>query len=148
MRRLWTDIKNGKMFLAAFVLYDVAVQLLFHAFCPMVIVTGLPCPGCGMTRAVFYFATGQFEKGWEMNPLGIFWLGLAAYFVIMRYGFGKTAKGVLQVGGVLAACMLVFYGYRMYRYFPGEAPVCYTPGSLLERLVPGYREFVLHFWGR
>lgn len=141
--RLWDDIKACKIFILAFVIYDMLVQLVFHAFCPMVIVTGLPCPGCGMTRAVFCFATGQFDKGWELNPLGILWLALAVYFVLMRYWLLKEAKGVLQAGGVLAAGMLVYYVYRMYMYFPGKAPICYTSGNLLERLIPGYRGLVL-----
>lgn len=141
--RLRNDIKAYRIFILAFLLYDMLAQLLFHAFCPMVIVTGLPCPGCGMTRAVFYFAAGQLEKGWRMNPLGILWLALAVYFVLMRYWLQREAKGVLQIGGVLAACMLVYYGYRMYRYFPGEVPIAYTQGNLMESLLPGYRETVL-----
>lgn len=140
------DIKEYRLFILAFVIYDAAVQVLFGAFCPMVIVAGLPCPGCGMTRAVFYFATGQFEKGWQMNPLGILWFALAVYFAVMRYWFGKEAKGELQIGGGLAACMLALYLYRMYRFFPGELPVCYMEGNLLERIWAGYRDFVFRFW--
>lgn len=145
--RLWKDIKDYRWFIMGLLAYDLLVQLVFHEFCPMVIVTGLPCPGCGMTRAVFYFATGQFARGWEMNPLGILWLALILYFIVMRYFLGKKPKGVLQIGGVLAACMLLYYGYRMYRYFPGDAPICYTEGNLLERIFSEYQDFILILGG-
>lgn len=143
--RLRKDIKKYRMVIVAFVLYDALVQLRFHAFCPLVIFTGLPCPGCGMTRSVLYFAAGRLEEAWAMNPLGILWLAFAVYFVVMRYLLGKPAKGALQLGGVLAGGTLIFYLYRMYRYFPGEAPIGYTGGNLLERAFPGYREFMLTF---
>lgn len=144
--RIWKDIREYRMFILAFAAYDALVQLLFRAFCPMVIVTGFPCPGCGMTRAVFYFATGQFEKGWRMNPLGILWLVLALYFAVMRYWFSRPAKGVLQIGGILAGCMLALYLYRMYRFFPGEPPLVYEEGNLLERMWEGYRDLALSRW--
>ena len=142
LKRIWKDVREYRGFIAFFLVYDLAVQLLFRNFCPSVIVTGLPCPGCGMTRAVFWFAVGQFEKGWEMNPLGIGWLALAAYFCVMRYWLGKKPKGVLQMGAALAVCMAAFYLYRMVRYFPGEVPIAYAEKNLLERILPGYRELV------
>lgn len=146
--RLWKDIKDYRLYILALLAYDLLVQLAFHAFCPMVIVTGLPCPGCGMTRAIFCFATGQISKGWKMNPLGILWLALILYFIVIRYCLGKKPKGVLQIGGTLAACMLLYYGYRMYQYFPGKAPICYSEENLMERVFLGYREFVLRLWQR
>lgn len=144
--RIGRDVRAYWMFALAFAVYDILVQLVFDAFCPVAIVTGLPCPGCGMTRAVFFFVTGQIGKGWEMNPIGIGWTALAAYFCMMRYWLGKSPRGLLQAGGVLTVCMVAFYVYRMYRYFPGDAPICYTEGCVLERLLPGYRTFILNYF--
>lgn len=141
-KRITDDIRSYWGFGAAFVIYNILAHFLFHAFCPSVIVAGLPCPGCGMTRAVFFFATGQPVLGWRMNPLGILWLLLAIYFCVMRYGLGRRAKGILQMGGVIIGLMILLYLYRMYLYFPGEPPISYTPGNLLERLLPGYGQWV------
>lgn len=82
-----------------------------------------------------------------MNPLGILWLALGVYFCVMRYWFGKRAAGALEIGGILAGCMALFYVYRMYRYFPGNAPICYTPGNLLERVFTGYEDGILTLIG-
>ncbi len=142
VNRIWADVRVWWKFGVVFLLYDLLANVWFGAFCPSVIVAGLPCPGCGMTRAVFYFATGRFERGWQMNPLGILWLLLALYFCVMRYGFGKKPKGLWQMAGIVIGLMILVYLYRMYRYFPGEPPLCYTPGNLLERLIPGYEDGV------
>lgn len=146
LSRIGKDIRAYWMFGLTFAVYDILTRLVFDAFCPVAIVTGLPCPGCGMTRAVLFFATGQIQRGWKMNPIGIGWLVLAVYFCMMRYWFGKRPRGVLQAGGVLTVCMVIFYAYRMYRIFPGDAPVCYTDGCVLERLLPGYRAFLLNYF--
>lgn len=77
-----------------------------------------------------------------MNPMGIFWLALAAYFCLMRYWLGKNPVGVLQIGGVLAVCMMAVYIWRMLHEFPGETPIAYTQGNLLEMVIPGYRNVI------
>ena len=142
-KRIEKDIRSFWQIGAAIVIYDIVVQLLFGEFCPAVIVTGLPCPGCGMTRAVLYFVTGRFSDGLSMNLLGICWIFLAVYFCLMRYVLGRKPVGVLQVGGCLVVLMICFYIYRMWFVFPGESPMCYTEGNLLERTRVGYREGVL-----
>lgn len=146
--RIWKDIRTWWKFGAVFLLYDILANAWFGAFCPSVIVAGLPCPGCGMTRSVIYFALGRFAQGWQMNPLGILWLALALYFCVMRYGFGKKPKGLLPFCYAIIALMILVYLYRMYRYFPGEPPLCYTSGNLLERVFPGYEDGVQDFLKR
>ena len=90
-----------------------------------------------------FFITGQFQRGMQMNPLGLLWILWAAYLVVMRYGFGKKAKGLMTAAGVIVVLMVAVYLYRMYCFFPGEPPISYTSGSLAERLIPGYRKWIL-----
>lgn len=144
--RIRKDVRAYWGFAVVFVLYDLASNLLFGAFCPSVIAAGLPCPGCGMTRAVLAFLTGQPEKGMQMNPLGIAWILWTLYFAVMRYVFGKKAKGLMTAAGGIVVMMIVVYGWRMYLDFPGKPPICYTPGNLLERVVPGYENLVMGVW--
>ena len=124
--RIRKDVGAYWGFAVVFVLYDIAAHAMFHAFCPSVFLFGLPCPGCGMTRAVFFFITGQFQRGMQMNPLGLLWILWAAYLVVMRYGFGKKAKGLMTAAGVIVVLMVAVYLYR-----------------LAERLIPGYRKWIL-----
>ena len=39
--------------------------------CPFRLVTGLPCPACGTTRAVGAMLSGDFESAWSLNPVGL-----------------------------------------------------------------------------
>lgn len=45
--------------------------------------SGLPCPGCGLTRSVTSFFHGKFLSAWDFNPFGVI---AAALFVAMAIG--------------------------------------------------------------
>ena len=49
--------------------------------CPLLKVTGLPCPGCGMTRACLAMLQGNWAEVWHLNPFGpvfaVFWAVVA-----------------------------------------------------------------------
>lgn len=38
--------------------------------CPVRLLTGYPCPGCGGTRSMGAISIGQFDQAWSLNPLG------------------------------------------------------------------------------
>jgi len=38
--------------------------------CPMKKFTGLPCPGCGITRSIINCSRGNFGAAWRYHPLG------------------------------------------------------------------------------
>ena len=40
--------------------------------CPFYTLTGLPCPGCGLTRAFVCLGHGHWHEAWHWHPLG--WL--------------------------------------------------------------------------
>lgn len=46
--------------------------------CPVRTVTGVACPGCGMTRSCNAVARGRFAEAWKLNPLSFALLSLAA----------------------------------------------------------------------
>lgn len=55
---------------------------------------GLPCPGCGLTRANLLFFTGNFYEAFLMHPLfllaDVFLLYLIWFFLIKREKGDKT----------------------------------------------------------
>jgi hypothetical protein len=48
--------------------------------CPFHIVTGLPCPGCGLTRAFVCLSHGQFVQSLHWHPIG--WLVYGGFLVL------------------------------------------------------------------
>lgn len=140
------DVRAYGWVILLFAVYYVLVKAVFHAFCPMVIVSGLPCPGCGMTRAVWFLATGQPGRSLRLHPLGIFWVALTLYGGVSRYLCGKRVKWGVQLFAGLTAVTVLVYLYRMYTQFPGPAPMSYTPRNLLARLIPGYSGYIRHIF--
>lgn len=141
-KRIIKDVVAYKWALFGILIYYVCVRLRFHAFCPMVIVTGFPCPGCGMTRAVFFMLTGQIHRSWNLNPLAIGWIFLAIWFIYRRYWCGKKVKEVKYIGLVLVTMMLFVYAYRMVHIFPSHAPMVYTRHNILSQTFDFYEELL------
>lgn len=51
--------------------------------CPFRLVTGLPCPGCGLTRSWVYLAHGDWADAAAANPFGYLTLGAALVLVVL-----------------------------------------------------------------
>jgi len=53
----------------------LGVDLLDHgapfSFCPFRAATGLPCPGCGMTRAMLSLGQGKLLDAVDFNPFSV-----------------------------------------------------------------------------
>lgn len=145
--RIRNDVTSYRGVIAALLLYYAAARIIFHAFCPMVIATGLPCPGCGLSRAAWFLLTGQFDRAFSMHPMAVWWLLLIVYFGVKRY---VTGRGVtkLFLAALTVVCMatIVVYAYRMLTLFPDRPPMSYTGRNLLERWIPGYRRTVVTFF--
>ncbi len=69
--------------------------------CPFRLATGLPCPGCGLTRSWVHLLHGQLVEALTANPFGIVALALAVLLV------GTVAWVVVQRGTVPSYLELV-----------------------------------------
>ena len=80
-------------FLTAGFLYKGGNVTFYGKFlpCPFHTITGLSCPGCGMTRAVYALYDGNIEESLLQNPSIIYFL---AIFII--YEKKKASWIVLQ----------------------------------------------------
>jgi len=102
------------------------------SICSFYNVTGLPCPGCGLTRSIVYLSHLNFEKAFRSNPMGfpiyLVLLFLALYNFIppaprkrldgflKRYHRHYILLGVLVLAGMLATWifrLIVVYDHHM-----------------------------------
>lgn len=141
MELLWSDIKNAKLAILCIALYFTIVSHFLYSSCPLVMITGLPCPACGMTRAGISVLRGHFALAWELHPFIYVVLALLAAYGVNRYLLGKSYRILNGMTLITLILLLVFYCWRMYRYFPDVWPMLYYPGNLLAYL----REHLL--WG-
>ena len=117
------DVKDNWLGIVIAAAAILAFQLIFSTICPMQLFFGLPCPGCGLTRAAFLLLRGQVKAAFFMHPFLFVWILVAVYWAFFRYVIGKSAKGFLQLVSVVCILMVCFYIYRMIRYFPDKEPM-------------------------
>lgn len=142
VNRITIDLKEFRWAPLAVLIYYLLMHVIFDAFCPMLILTGIPCAGCGLTRAVLFLLSGQLRRALSINPSILPVLIFLLYCGYYRYVRGRKIKGAGIALCILIVCMLVIYGYRMYLYFPNRAPYVYMDNNIAARLLPGYKEWI------
>lgn len=142
VNRIAKDIKEFRWAFLAILVYYLFVHTVFDAFCPMLILTGIPCAGCGLTRSVLFLLSGQIGRALNINPSILPVLFFLLYCGYFRYVKGGKVKGFGIALGILVVCMLAIYGYRMYLHFPNRAPYVYMDNNIAARWIPGYDKWV------
>lgn len=132
-KRLINDLKAFYPAIIAFAIYNIIVRKMFHAYCPFLILTGFPCAGCGMTRAVFYILTGRIRRGMALNPAAPMWIVFLLWFFAERYLRGRTPKYVKAVLAMVVVITFGIYLYRMIHFFPGSPPLVFYRNNLISR---------------
>ncbi|MCQ2426666.1 MAG: DUF2752 domain-containing protein [Lachnospiraceae bacterium] len=129
MRHYWLSV-----LIAAAVI--VLLNLLFGTVCPVRILFGLPCPGCGMTRALLSLLRLDFSTAVRLHPLSPAFFLLLLLFPVFRYRKRERFGVWVRICAVLLVLLLPVYVYRMLKVFPGEPPMDNSFGeSLLYRIL-------------
>lgn len=66
--------------------------------CTLRRVSGLPCPGCGGTRAFYYLFRGELAQSFWLNPIVLY--GAAAYLCFMLMVFTRKHIGKSSGKGI------------------------------------------------
>lgn len=81
--------RQSAFWFAAFMLLLAALsppEGLGFIGCPSRVVTGVPCPGCGITRSMTLLMRGRVSASLETHPFGVFILPLLAGIVLAGVG--------------------------------------------------------------
>ena len=82
--------------------------------CPFKALTGIPCPGCGMTRAVLHACKGEFREAFYYHPLWIVAVPLVLVEILNAMGGLKIPRKVNNVILIIAGgLLLVVYIVRL-----------------------------------
>ena len=113
----------------------LALKKLTGSICFSVIMFGIPCPACGLTRASILLLSGHIQDSLEMHPLLILIIiGLLLYpllkRVTARYKFFINVYIIITI-----SIFICFYIYRMYIYFPHKEPMIYYKENIIARII-------------
>lgn len=82
-----TSPRNRLIRVAAYAVPLALAVALRLPLCPTAVLSGQPCPGCGMTRAALALAHGDLERACSLNPISFIVVPIAALMV----GFGVAS---------------------------------------------------------
>lgn len=105
---------NIKKFLGIHIaaLAAIAVYLVLPIKCPIKYFLGFECPTCGMTRAMFALAGGDFPAYLDFNPAALPFVLLVFFAIHSRlFPINKRIKNAIIICGTV--CVFVIYIFRI-----------------------------------
>lgn len=100
-----------------------------RSICAFYNITGVPCPGCGMTRAFKHLFQGHIAEAFRYHPLFPFVIFIPFIF--------KSKKQVYLYLAV--ALLLLVWLIRLKLMFPNVEPMVYKDRNLIEYM----KEFII-----
>lgn len=134
MMEIYNDIKR---ILPAIVVILIAYIVMFYFYrtnCPVRLLCGYPCPGCGLTRAGISVLLFRFRSAWELNASIYLWMPLIAFYLFDRYIWKKGRKYIMPLAVFVSLVTLAYFVYRFYTIYPGPEPMQYHYNNMLYQL--------------
>ena len=125
----WAVLVVCSMTIAASVILDVRdvtapfASIPLPGVCTFKRMTGLDCPGCGLTRCFVSLSHGRIWQAWEYNPAGLFLYGVAVFQIpyrIMQVRRLRQNRAEIDLGwagpsflGVTAILLILQWAIRL-----------------------------------
>ena len=135
LRRTLRHAADAWWVLLIIVGYSVFAGLFLGTSCLFASTTGLPCPGCGSTRAFLALLDGDIAESLRLHPLLIPSLIMVCIYIIVWLTHDRTPRWMETVLIALAIALIVLFAIRMLLYFPNNPPMTYNNKAVLPRLV-------------
>lgn len=133
--KLKADIKQyGKAVLAVGIALAVLL-LITGEVCPIRRLWGIPCPGCGISRAGMLLLEGKLKEAFRMHAFVYAIPVLLAGGFTERYFFDSRCSFIKKAFYITAGLAILYYGYRMIVYFPNQEPMIFYNDSVLGKLL-------------
>lgn len=125
-------LKNSAVLIAV-LLICAAVGIIFG--CPIKRVTGLPCPGCGMTRSCLALLRLNFREMLLWHPLAPLVPFIGITFILRDTSAGKKIWSCTPLWAGLIILVMGTYIIRMKLYFPNIPPTNLEENSLIVKIL-------------
>ena len=94
-----------------------------QSLCPLKMLTGFPCPSCGITKSMVYCYEGNFAKSLQYHVLGPFAILFCVFMIILLWVEIITQKNYFQnyfynkkIAYSLAVFLMLYHSYRLIIY--------------------------------
>ena len=114
----------------------IVFQVLAGTLCFFQATMGMPCPGCGMTRAYTCLFELDIKGALYYHPL--FWyIPIIVFAVLYKYiRYNKQSVMWFNIFTILSLFLFVgVYIVRMILYFPHTEPLVMNPNSIVQRMI-------------
>ncbi len=131
-------IKDGKRFFIAAPLLGLflfVTNQLFGGNCWLRLITGIPCPACGFTRACLLLLKGDVAGAWHMHAMVIPVIFGVILFCFCKYFLENGRKIWQSYGIILVTVAVIYYIWRMVQYFPRVNPMIYYQENWLAAFI-------------
>lgn len=123
-------VRKNWILLLIFAVYVSVAYFCRWQTCILKLLIGYPCPGCGMTRAVFSLFRLDFAQAFYYHPL-VFLLPVVLWVIVFskRPLISKIHRSTI-FWSILLVLVLVVYILRWFYVYP-EIPMDYNEHNLL-----------------
>lgn len=136
LRRLWAHMRKHAALWIGLGAFFLLAWRVTGTSCTFQSTIGLPCPGCGLTRALLAALHGRFQEAFSLHPL--FWLAplvILAVLILLAVAPDRLSDPKLnRLWLGLAILFMVVYLVRMVFYFPDREPLTWNDQAILPRL--------------
>ena len=89
MKLILKILKYPLFWIILYLIYALVMNLFNLQSCPIKLLIGIPCPGCGMTRAILCLLKFDFKGAIKYNALFIILLLVIVVFIFRKYNIFK-----------------------------------------------------------
>lgn len=125
------DLRHTLPGLAAAALYVFLMEYFFGAVCLSRVLIGIPCAGCGLTRAALLLLQGRFAESFALQPLLLLIPAGACLYLYEHYLSTSPRRYFTAYLLISLGLFVLLYLIRMKLLFPYQEPVQYDPDNIL-----------------
>lgn len=142
IRRMVREYRAPVLGMAVFCIFSL---LLTDSTCVLRTTTGLPCPGCGLTRATIALFHLDAVMAFYFNPMVFLVWPFSVIVIVLLLLKKTTIKKCTPFFIAFGVCMCLVYAVRMFLYFPGIEPMTYDFNSVFGRIINAIKFIIEKF---
>ncbi len=129
-------IKKYAVWFIIIIGYMIIAQIVTGTTCLIKSTIGVPCPGCGMTRATLELLSGNISAALHYHPLVVFFYpAVIVLFLLWKFCRKSHPRAVMMFAMFFVVVFITVYVIRLIIYFPHTEPFTFNTNTFLGRFI-------------